>query len=436
MVRARRTASSRDFVCLRTTMPRVPLIAAALLAALLVPVTTASADAIDDHERSWLHRTLAFQYELGAPLPLRNAPWIGTHNSYNSTSEPGTLSGQDPNQQLSLTDQLRLDVRSLELDAHRIATPGGRKIVLCHGRSASEGHAGCTTERPMAERLAEVRAWLDSNPREVLLIYLEDHLEDRAGHEAAAAELVEAFGDDLYRTRARDGACRQMPMKLTRRKIRRAGAQVLVISGCGPDGATAWRDVAFGDDDREEHESGPEDFEPYPACDPGRGADVLDAHFVRVYEDSTQLSSTVGGTQGSPPVRLTPERTRELDRCGVDLLGFDQLTGGDPRLEALAWSWAEGQPKARTGGACAVQRLADGRWRTKRCVVRKSFACRHPQTRRWGVDLRRGRFRAGSKRRCPGDFRFAKPRTANEAQLLRDAMRAAGVRSAWVKHRR
>src|SRR3954470_5366140 len=42
---------------------------------------------IDAYQDSWLHRTLAFQYELGSDLPLRNAFWIGTHNSFNSASE-------------------------------------------------------------------------------------------------------------------------------------------------------------------------------------------------------------------------------------------------------------------------------------------------------------------------------------------------------------
>src|SRR3954471_18438243 len=43
--------------------------------------------AVDDYESSWTHRALAFQYALGRDVPLSDAPWIGTHNSFNSTSE-------------------------------------------------------------------------------------------------------------------------------------------------------------------------------------------------------------------------------------------------------------------------------------------------------------------------------------------------------------
>src|SRR3954447_9582729 len=102
------------------------------------PVTPrVSHKAIDAYQDSWLHHTLAFQYRLGNTLPLRNANWVGTHNSFNSASERFTVSGMDANQQTSLVDQLRMDVRSLELDAHFVPTPwanGAKAPVACHGR--------------------------------------------------------------------------------------------------------------------------------------------------------------------------------------------------------------------------------------------------------------------------------------------------------------
>ena len=36
---------------------------------------------------TWTHRALAFQYALGNGLPLRDTPWVGTHNSFNSIAE-------------------------------------------------------------------------------------------------------------------------------------------------------------------------------------------------------------------------------------------------------------------------------------------------------------------------------------------------------------
>src|SRR3954469_25265378 len=98
---------------------------------------------VDDYQSSDVHRRLALQYELGDDVPLANAPWIGTHNSFNSTSEFPTLSHTDSNQQLSLVDQLRLDVRKLEIDVHWIRTAragGDYAPVVCHARGADEMH--------------------------------------------------------------------------------------------------------------------------------------------------------------------------------------------------------------------------------------------------------------------------------------------------------
>jgi hypothetical protein len=171
-----------------------------------------SAAAVDAHTRSWLHRTLAYQYDLGSSVPLVNAPWLGTHNSFNSADQLPTVSWVDANQQLSLTDQLRIDIRSLELDVHwfpSVWAGGAYAPVLCHARGADEEHAGCTTERLFDAGLREVRAWLDSHRDQVLLIYVEDHLAAGEatgpitgageGSTAAATMLDDVLGNRLYR---------------------------------------------------------------------------------------------------------------------------------------------------------------------------------------------------------------------------------------------
>ena len=125
---------------------------------------------------------LVFQYALGNDLPLRDAPWVGTHNSFNSIAEMGnTLSDTDSNQQLSLLDQLSIDVRSIELDVHSFT---GRQVV-CHARGADQGHAGCSVEKDFATVLDEIGGWLRAHRDQVLLLYLEDNLDDQADHDAA-----------------------------------------------------------------------------------------------------------------------------------------------------------------------------------------------------------------------------------------------------------
>ena len=370
----------------------------------IVCVAPTDPAAIEAYEGSWLHRTLAFQSRLGDPLPLVDAPWVGTHNSANSTSESPTLSGSDSNQQLSLTDQLRIDVRSLEIDVHFVS---GRPVV-CHGRGAKEAHLGCTTERTLAERLPELREWLDAHPREVVLLYLEDHLE--GGYDATAEVLEDVLGKHIYQPPP--GTCAPMPLNLSRRQILATGRQLLVISGCGE--GTAWRGLVFDDAERARHESKAGAFEGYPACD-------YEGRFQRFYEDSTALSYGTGGTRDDPG--LTPAVTREMTRCGVDLLGFDQLLPGDGRLAALVWSWSPDVPSRR---GCAIQR-ADG-WRTVRCRSHRASACEA----RGGYFIRRQPRRWA---RPPRGCRRVLPRTGRDAARLQEAMNAASVKSVWLRLR-
>ena len=51
----------------------------------------------------WTQRALGLQYELASDMPLRNTPWVGTHNSFNSVAEMGpALSPLDSNQKLPI----------------------------------------------------------------------------------------------------------------------------------------------------------------------------------------------------------------------------------------------------------------------------------------------------------------------------------------------
>src|SRR5207302_1332689 len=111
---------------------------------------------------TWLHRAAAFQVRLGDPLPFQQAQWLGTHNSFNSVNGSPSASSTDSNQQLSLVQQLDIDMRSLELDLHWIRSPnagGGNAVVVCHGRGPDQANFGCTNERTLAQVLPEIAHW-------------------------------------------------------------------------------------------------------------------------------------------------------------------------------------------------------------------------------------------------------------------------------------
>ncbi|MCA1712359.1 MAG: hypothetical protein LC789_12250 [Actinobacteria bacterium] len=384
-----------------------------------VPLSPAVSEAaVAAYEKSDLHRALALQYELGNDLPFRNASWIGTHNSFNTTTREPTASGLDPNQQLSMTDQLRIDVRSLEVDAHWFpsAEAGGAYApVLCHARGEDQKHAGCSTEPLLADGIADLAPWLRAHPRQVLLLYVEDHLETDAGYAAGAEVLQKAFGDLLY---APGGTgCTPLPLDDTRNDVLAAGKQVLVISGCHS--GAGWNGTVFSGAARAKDETGPAGYGEDGTCDPKRLPGTYDSHLLRVFEDSTALSATVN--QGSD--RISAAKAATLARCAVDITGFDQLLPGDGRLAGSLWSWAPGEPAA--SGDCAVQR--DGRFSASPCSGRHAVACRAADGT-WSV----GPLAPHARLVCPTGVP-ATPRYGYEAAQL---AAAAGPQAVWLPYER
>jgi len=392
----------------------------------LIAAPAASAD-----DAGWVRKALGLQYELASDVELRNAPWVYTHNSYNSDAEMGaTLSNRDPNQQIAILDQLDEGVRSLEIDTHLFTSPqdprvGPRGPVVCHARGENEGHVGCTTEKPLVVVLREVRGWLDRHPDQALLLYLESHLESPEGYAAGADSIQETLGDRVYRPAGGGARCEALPLGLTREELRAARKQVLIMGPCGE--GNRWQGYVFDEKAREtgSDNSAVRDF---PDCGPDFTRAQYDAQVIRYYEDGTQLSRSVNGATDPIDAPLTARMTR----CGVDLVGFDFLARGDPRLAALVWSWAPGHPTA--GGNCSMQR-SDGRWVTRACAERHRAACRDGDGN-WFIP--RGRVPARAAARLCASKRVVNgvPRTGFDGQRLRAAMVRGRAAGAWLGYRR
>jgi hypothetical protein len=402
----------------------------ALVAGAILDAGSAAADEVDDYQGGWVDRALGLQYELGADAPLVDAQWVATHNSYNSTAEMGqTLSAQDSNQTLAIVDQLRIDVRSIELDLHRWVSPsdGGVGPVVCH---ALEGGAGCTLEKPLRDVLVPIAGWLrdPENAGQVLLIYLEDRMQERFVYQRAEAIIEELIGDLVYRPP--DGGCTELPLEISIDDVRAAGKQVLIVSDCNVQ--PGWDSVAFGWEER--RQGRPLGFQDFPDCGPDHTRAQYRTHLIRYWEDATQLTAQAG----TPDDGIPPATAAAMARCGVNLIGFDHITPLDGRLPAMVWSWAPGQPRA---GRCALMRLAGerpfwewGRWVSRPCRdVRRPAACLRGGA--WRIVARAvpGRRAAAACRRIGAQL--AVPRTGHENQRLRLRMERRGVRTAWLGYR-
>ncbi len=381
-------------------------------------------------DAAWVERALALQYELSSDLGFRDAPWVGTHNSFNSTAEMGqTISANDSNQQITIREQLDMGIRSIELDLHYFPSlaGGGMTTVVCHARDSSEGNLGCTIEKTLDQVLTDIAAWLAENPDQVLLLYLEDDMDTPPGYEDAGATIEERLGSAIHRPKPTADGCEEVPADLSREDVRATAAQVVMVTDCGP--AASWRGAVFTWDDH--LETGIGEYSEFPECGTDFTREEYDAQMVRYYEDSTALSATVGD-----PGAIDDLTAAQLARCGVELLGFDQLAIADPRLAAVIWSWGPGEPAK---GSCSVQRVGGsvpfGRWKSRACAGKRPAACRS-KAGEWSVSEDRVEF-ADAKAACRAQkSRFAVPRTGYEAQLLRLAMEAAGIRGAWLGQER
>lgn len=392
------------------------------------------------YEQSQTHRVLGIQREVQADLPLRHAVFVATHNSYNSYAYDPTLSRMDANQTYSIAQQLRMDVRRIELDVHWWFGPDGQRApVTCHatGEPAQyvdtpvTRHTGCTSEDTVDVALREVAGWLADNPGEVIMVRFETHLDGQEGHDALAAEVEDILGDWLYRPDM--AGCQELPLDLTINDVRAAGRQVIAVGGCG-DGSTAWQGVAFDDDDvRVESTYRGEPFD-YPTCGgisrtAAPGEVSYTTHWIRQFEDATFLSSATS-TGGTAPQRVTPEVAADWTRCGVNQPSFDHLTPTDGRLDALVWSFAAGEDLAPSGNCALIG--DDGRLHSGDCIdTHASFVCRDGD--RFAVTTRSGPWHAGFEACAEEDLgALAVPRTGYEAVLADAARQTAGAHTAWT----
>ena len=256
-------------------------------------------------------------------------------------------------------------------------------------------------------------------------MYLENQMDDNpTAHLRASEAIATTLGDLVYRPSG--SGCESLPFDTSRAQIRAAGKRVLLAGNCGPGAWTSW---VFERGARWKESSSPEgaDYPDYPACDADeRVPNDYDHNWIRHWEDSTWLSAMVDG--GRHAAEIVPEEARRMVRCGVDMIGFDQLLPFDPKLDAVVWSWATNEPSA--AGPCAYGG-ADGRFRAGDCGAPRPFVC-VSGTGAWIVAGPSGPWSDGPARCAGAGGSFAVPKTGYENELLKAA---AGGAEGWLDYR-
>jgi hypothetical protein len=396
-----------------------------------------SPELVDAYEPSWTPRALALQRGIDDAVPMVNELWAHTHNSFNAEAYSPTVSGLDPNQVYSITDQLRMGIRAIEIDVHwapsldGLPSDGGKAPIACHGNTQGTDqiriHVGCTVEVHVRVRLAEVRAWLDraENANEVLLVYLENQMDDDPlAHQRASEAISETLGDLVYRPAG--SGCDPLPLDISRAQIRASGKRVILTGNCGPGAWTSW---VFERGPRWKEGSNGDTYPDYPECvATERIPNDYDHNWIRTWEDSTWLSAMLDGRRQASTVDAV--QAGRMVRCGVDMIGLDQLQPFDPRLDALVWSWAPNEPSASTASSCASVG-PDGRFRSGACAELRQFAC-VSAAGVWSVAGPAGEWTDGAAACSAAGASFSLPKSGYENELLKAAASGSSV---WLDYR-
>ena len=362
------------------------------------------ADSISDFQNSWAGKAMAHQRKLDRYSPMIDNNIQGTHNSYNSEAYRDIDSYIDPQQKVSIYDQLRLGARFLELDVHWTTYADGwpwnwrQQLLLCHGTQSNGTDWGCgLTDRKLTKGMDEIKNWLNENPNEVLILYIEDYSEGH--HQDLFNQINDRIGSKIYSS----GGCVDVPDTLTKDQVLNAGKQVIL-----------WKD------------KGCANYGPlYNMAFSGLG------NIGRIWEDATTNGWFAGLFNGGVD-RLSTSEIREAYATGANIINLDDMVANDSRLKAGIWSWGENEPNNSNNEDCAHQR-SDGRWNDNQCSNTYFYACQHNGDNSWAISNYDGTWSGGSQA-CSdlGDYRFSVPTNSLENERLKAAR--GGLDSVWLNY--
>jgi len=396
---------------------------------------------VDAYQHSAVHRALELQHAISAGAPLWEEQILHTHNSFNAATYLPTLTNQDPNQVMSLPQQLSSDIRFLELDLHWVPSPfgtvatGGKWVTLCHGDSGIVPgvHVGCTWDRPLQDGLAEIRQWMTAHPDAFVYLYLENQMGgDPQAHAIAARLLRDAFGSWIAPTAPDGGACAPMPLDASEHTLQAAGSRVLIVGNCGTGNGlgTGWGSVVHERGPKWDESGDPTLYVSHHLCGADEAARVNHTSFRRWYGDSTWLT---GVTSHNTDIDAATAHAMTL--CGANIVGLDQLVPNDTRLAAQVWSWSLAEA-VHPSGDCATQEGSGGadpgRIAGDACTTAHAFACTDATTSTWRITAATGPWSNGAGA-CPAEFpgsHFAMPVNGLRNALL--SVAHTGAAPVWV----
>lgn len=395
-------------------------------------VSAAQADSGD----AWAVRVLPLQHQIDVKLPLSDALWLGTHNSFDNADDDSFV---DYNQTMSLTSQLNKGVRQIGFDLHYAAGDNllDEAVRLCHNNS--NYHPECssvTGDRKAAYGFEDIRQWVQNGHQDQVVILRLD-LADSARHNLNKVEDVIAnqLGGLIYRPAARSDhgnlnastGCTGISPGLRKRDVLAAGKNVILLTAqsCQSDGG--FNDVVF-------YESASNQTVKEPA-------DITSSGVIYRAVDAHTRNSILEPESNTKPLKIKPSNVRQWLEQGLNVFelygygatGDNWIKDGTYPVQAkdMVWSWAEGQPSNGSDEDCAVMGN-DGRFADETCSQVYAFACRSGGD--WRISSAWGGFNQGKGICSQEGGVFDVPQSAGELKALNQQKAAQGLAKVWVAY--
>jgi len=384
------------------------------------------------HVDAWSTNALAYQRNLQTNDKLIFFEMPSTHNSAITEADgygiekyfiSSLYGGQDLDQgddigegvcqYLSLTDQLNMGIRHLEIDMWW--DPLEQDVVICHSpiplypvgnitRTAADRNISLDwdpkkmsclgTKRSFTDVLKEVQIWMmqPTNLQEFVILYFDTkfYLSPKQVTQANN-EIRAVFGDMLWPASA------GIPLQNTLSSLLSQGKRILIenMKECWsvPDEGdtqvvfypTLWT-----------HQFSANSLVEFPACSVEGDTTWYGTQWVRALDGSFIEAAT---------------------RCGAQVVSGNYLNPDDMKM--FVWSWDQSEPSLQDG---CVAMLPSGRWATLACETPLPTACVKNEAAVngdysvWSVDV--ATKTAYGKGTCPVGYTFAAPHNGFANNLL------------------
>jgi len=415
---------------------------------------TRRSSTVDDFLETWTYWALAEQRWLASDEPINWIMHIAGHNAFNNAADNYPL----PNQELSITDQLRLGARDIMLDVHGLVG----NIRLSHGTytdTTGDTCLGCDAffDRLYVYGIKEIGKWLEDNPGEIMLIQMEDYLheETRDNVDDYLGPLEKYLGSYALRVSEKPQDRWPTPNEMLAMNPPR---RLIILGQSYVDGNLIhdgdWGGLyKYGFGSSKAHS-----FDGDTCAGDGEGlTNGRGENFAEVYEDRSvnRLFASTGWicASGEKDKLLGDDclDLRELAECNITIIGLDMLlstvrfdAGNTERLDRAVWSWEPGY--TLDAGQAVKMSGASNLWRSDFPLVAHHFACAKPRAgdpttwedptgASWQVTSATGPWADGDAV-CAAEFGadglvFAVPVSGFMQKHLRAALQQARTRPDW-----